>query len=138
MEESSPSVNLIIVYWSLLLGAGGRSVAITIEHNPLVTIKGIPVLTSAPMQIILKVPDRPGEKRKTARIGRSPPRSPGTHPRRNHLLSRRSPNRPTACESTKSRRNPRNPPHACIASPHERTVRIATNPASSPQKSKLN
>ena len=51
-----------MVDWSLLLGAGDRSVAITIEHNPFVTIKIIPILTSAPMQIILEVLDRPGEK----------------------------------------------------------------------------
>jgi len=78
------------------------------------------------MQIILEAPDR--RERKTATIRESPPGSPGTgtpgtHPRRNHPLSRRSPNRRTACQSTKSRSNPRHPPHACIASPHERTAR---------------
>ena len=58
-----------MVDWSLLLGAGDRSVAITIEHNPFVTIKIIPILTSAPMQIILEVPDRPAKNEKLHELG---------------------------------------------------------------------
>jgi hypothetical protein len=122
VEESSPSVNLTIVYWSLLLGAGGRSVAITIEHNPLVTIKGIPILTSAPMQIILEVPDRLAKNEKLHELADRLPEALELTPAETIFYQDDRQTLELLATQSVSRRKPRNPPHACIASPHERTA----------------
>ena len=99
-----------------------REVAITIDHNPFVTIKGISILTSAPMQIIRKVPDRLGKKLHA--LGDSLPEALELTPAETIPYQDDRQTVELLASQPVSRINPRNPPHACIASSHERTARL--------------